>query len=348
MISGMVRYGAVSAKVRAMYGKRLSKAEFSQMSAMKSTVEVALFLREHPFWGKALEGASLSTLNRRRFEYLLKRHYLLAYLRLFRYLDRQENFLLRLPVIKAENEQIMRFMRFAMNGRAKEYVFDLPPHFSSYSRIRYDALSSAATYDDMLHAVRETEFYEALRAIRPITAGFPSYLEVESAMRRYCFRSLHRLASKKKGAIGVILRKSIEMQADWINISQIERMILHYPELRSNATFYLIPVLGGLSAELIGRLSAQEDPELFYKILQSETCYSKFLASHQDTGESMETLSRVYQIRFFRKYITQTSLLSPIAFFNLFNNELLNLIHVIECVRYGLPPEKANSYLVLE
>jgi len=288
-----MRYGAVSAKARAMYGKRLTPEDFHHMSAMKSVPEVALFLRNHPAWGGALETADINTLPRERFEYLLKRHHLMTYLRLFHQVEIKEQILLRFPVLSAENEQIMRFMRLALDGRAEEYIFDLPPFFNRHSRIRYAALSSATTYDDMLKAVGDTGFHDALRAIRPDSGGFPPYMEVEMAMRRYYFGALIRMAREKTGETGRLVRESIGIQADWFNMGLLERLILYYPQLLPRAALYLIPGPGRLKPAVLHRLAIQQDLPSFRKVLWEETPYGRFLQSKQELGLSLETLALI-------------------------------------------------------
>jgi len=350
MSSETIKYGAAAAKVRAMYGKRLRREDFEQIAGMKSVPEVAAFLRNQPLWGGALDAVDVNTLSRDKLEHILKRHFLLTYLRLFGYVEREEQALLRFPVLMVENEEIMRFMRLAMNGRADRYTYDLPAYFNHYSKIHYERLSAAVTYDDMLGAVRGTEFYESLVHIRPEDGGFPTYLEVETVVRRYNFRSRCRLAEKKGGKAGALLREAIGVQADWINILLIMRFLENYQCLIPNITTYLLPGGAHLDAADLRVLYSAESTGKMRELLFRHKRYGRFLRERQDLGMHMEILARLYQQRFFRKHIVMEmpSLFTPVAFYHLFDNELRNLIHSVECVRYRLTPEETAYFLVFQ
>ena len=47
-------YGALSAKVRALYGKRLRSDDFARLAARRSEAEILDELRQHPGWSRAL------------------------------------------------------------------------------------------------------------------------------------------------------------------------------------------------------------------------------------------------------------------------------------------------------
>lgn len=349
MLSELMTYGAVATKMRAMYGKRLVNDDFRRMAAMKTVPEVAMFLRDHPAWGGALDAVDVNALTRNRIEYILRRHFLLTYLRLFSYIERSDQPFLRFPVLTVENEEMMRFMRLAMNGRPEQYTYDLPSYFNRYSRIHYEELSAAATYDDMLKAVSETDFFDSLQRIRPAGEGFPSYLEVETAMRRYTYRALYRLAEKKGGDVGDSLREALGVQADWENILLIERILRYYPDMLSNIAAYLLPVRAHLSPFHIHAMYTAESVEKMRAFLMESTFYGRYLRERQEMGYPLEKLSNLYQMEYYHKHLVMDgpSLFAPIAFYHLYRNELLNLIHVIECVRYELPPEDAEAFLVL-
>ena len=54
MTGAGMKYGALSAKVHALYGKRLRTEEFARLAGMKSEAEILDALRQHPGWSRAL------------------------------------------------------------------------------------------------------------------------------------------------------------------------------------------------------------------------------------------------------------------------------------------------------
>ncbi len=355
MTADLTHYGAVTAKVRAMYGMRLQAEDYAKMAAMKSVSEVADFLRDHPAWGEALASSDTSSLRRERLEAILRRRYLAHILRLFLYMRQEDRAAMRYPILAAEMEQLMRIMRLASAGQSSEYIFDQPEIVKTLSRVRFDLLPNAVTYDDLLEAIKNTDFYAALKRIRPETGEFPPYLLVEAQMRRGYFRSLGELLRGRKGKSGELLREAIGIQADWINITMIDRILRYYPALMPDVFQYLLPAGAHLKPVEIRTLIALETAESLRGLLEREslrgllerTHYGPDLAGHE--GDSLEKIGQICLMSFFRRQMAGgfPSVFMPIAYINLYQNELQNLIHTIESVRYGLPAETAGRHLVI-
>ena len=58
MMGSDMRYGALSAKVHALYGKRLRAAEFAALAERKDPAEILEALRHHPGWSRGLAQAA--------------------------------------------------------------------------------------------------------------------------------------------------------------------------------------------------------------------------------------------------------------------------------------------------
>ena len=58
MLNALMRYGALTAKVRALYGKRLRLPDFEHMAALSAPSEVLDYLRTQPGWTAAVSAMS--------------------------------------------------------------------------------------------------------------------------------------------------------------------------------------------------------------------------------------------------------------------------------------------------
>ncbi|MFQ7452087.1 MAG: hypothetical protein ACLRNQ_12430 [Flavonifractor plautii] len=54
MKNAEMTYGALSAKIRALYGKRLRADDFARLAGLKNEAELLEALRQHPGWSRAL------------------------------------------------------------------------------------------------------------------------------------------------------------------------------------------------------------------------------------------------------------------------------------------------------
>lgn len=346
MTANLSQYGAVTAKVRAMYGLRLRGGDYEKISSMKSVTEVADFLHDHPGWGAALSSTDTASLRRDRLESILRRHSLAHFLRLFLYMRREDRTVLRYTVMTAELEQLMRFMRLAAAGNAGDYMFDLPDYFNKQSRIRYDLLSSAETYGGLLEAVRNTGFYESLLRLQPADGSFPPFLLVETHIRRYYYKATTELLRGKGGKSGSLLREAVGIQADWDNIVTIDRILRYYPSLMPNIFSYLLPAGAHIKPVELKAMIALENPGGLSSLLE-QTYYGRYTAGRESL--SLEMMGQTILMMFFKRHMAggEPSVFMPIAYINLYQNELRNLIHIIESVRYGLDAEAAEKFLIL-
>ena len=62
MIDSYMRYGALAAKVKALYGKRLRFSDFEHMAGLPNEQSILDYLRTQPGWSAAVS-AALSAMN---------------------------------------------------------------------------------------------------------------------------------------------------------------------------------------------------------------------------------------------------------------------------------------------
>ena len=344
MLAQLSRYGALAAKVHAIRGKRLTREDFARMLEMKSVAEITRYLKAHPYYAAPLSGVDPGGIHRSGLENMLRAHWFSQYLTLFHYIPRGDAALMRYPVLHAEMEQIMAFMRLAVIGKSEEYRFALPRFFDRYSRIHYQALSRAKSYDDMLEAVRQTEFYPSLFRLRKENGAFPPYLFVENAMRSYYFRTVFDLIDKRvQGAARTVLRDFIGLQVDMINVTSAMRIRTYFPSMNEDAFSYLLPVTYKLGAVFLRQLLQASDADASMGLMRGSH-YGKYFSQHQfDTLDDYAAEIRYDYAR--RHFSGIPSVHTAVLFAGLQEFELQNLIHVVECVRYAVPPAQAWRYL---
>ena len=81
---------AVLAKVRGMYGRMLTPAQYEELLRKQSLPEISAYLREKTSYAKALAGVQDSAVHRGLLEDLLERDQFHQYERVLHYIDPQE------------------------------------------------------------------------------------------------------------------------------------------------------------------------------------------------------------------------------------------------------------------
>jgi len=344
MISELMGYGAVAAKVKAMYAKRLTRADFDRIAAMRRVPEVVAFLKVHPGWRGAFDGTFDET-RRGPLEAGLRRYLMSEYTRLLHHIGKQDRFIVDDRVLRTDMEQIMIFLRHARAGQPNEYKPELSEVLARHSRIRYDLLSQAGTYAGMLDAVKNTRYYGALARLPVDETGFPDYMSVEMLMRGHYYRALMNMVRKRyRGDTVKLLREAVGSQADMINLTIIMRVRRFFPEQLDTVIPMLLPVHYRLTPAFVHKLYTAKTDEAAEALLRASS-YGKLFAEHQLAH--IEDYYYQFMYDFNRRILSSglPTVYTPSAYLNLRDVELKTLTAAIECVRYGIQPAQAPAYM---
>ena len=183
-------YGALSAKIRALYGKRLRADDFARLAGLKNEAELLEALRQHPGWSRALSlvpPGAWSYVGRVEMEGALRDELRLEYRSLSYYVPREDKPLMQFQLRAAERSALLAALRRLKTGR---YAKEPPPTSAVPLRLRLDegALASCTSYDQLLDAARDTIYAPVLRHLRPSRDGaLPDFTLAEAALRTAYF-----------------------------------------------------------------------------------------------------------------------------------------------------------------
>ncbi|GHV33699.1 hypothetical protein FACS18949_08350 [Clostridia bacterium] len=342
------QYNAVAAKVRAMYGLRVTRDDYSRMAAMSSVSEFGQFLRSHPSYGETLGHLPAASLeDAEALEETLEKDLLNDYFRILSFVARADMPMMRFLAMSMELREIMRFMHLAEAGRPQEYTFEMPKFFERYSKIRYQQLVDATDYSGMLDALRDTNYYAILSQLELRPSGWPDYTTVEMAIRSSYYRWVMSTVRKHyNGAQQQALKEAVGIEVDMRNITTIMRVKRSFPKAIESVAGYMLPVYYRLKPDLVKQLIAAPNEEAMLNLLRHSGFESLF------PEQAYEDVDRYYyngMISFYRRLLRAGTphVGTPMAYLHLKELEIHNLITLVECVRYQVPAEKAMSYLYL-
>ena len=100
-------YYAVNAKVRALYGRRMTAEDYRLLQEKRTIPEAAAFLQAHPGYRDRLSGLNTVSMHREMLEIALRCSYVDEYRRIFSFMSLTDKELMRFPVYKAEHAVIL-------------------------------------------------------------------------------------------------------------------------------------------------------------------------------------------------------------------------------------------------
>ncbi|NLA86792.1 MAG: V-type ATPase subunit, partial [Clostridiales bacterium] len=312
----------------------------------KSTGEVAAYLKEHVGWSELLRDVDISDIHRLRLESELDAALYGEYRRIISFIPFEGRHLLHYPVIQAEVSQILSAIRNLSVGAAGKPQYGLPMKTKYKTDIDIGALAAAQNYPQLLDALRNTDYNIILQRFKPQEGKTVDYPAVELALDAYFYNRLFNLAGK---AYAVQTRRKLRNMygeyVDVVNITRTLRLRRYFPDSAGEISMYLIPVYYKIKPEFLYDLVKMTNKSSALAAL-SATPYGKYF------GNTDYKYIESYHDRYLAKLYTHlihapsADLMVPVSYLNYKQLEIRNLIHIVECVHYGVPAKTVLPYLI--
>lgn len=344
-----MKYGALSAKVHALYGKRLRTEDFARLAAMKSPAEILDALRQHPGWSRALGKAAPDGwryVGRVEVENALWEELRLEYLALSHFVPREDQPLMQFQVRMAERAAILSALRDLKAGRPADGGGHVPGILQR-SRADAAALARCGSYDQLLSAARGSIYYSVLLHLRPGPGeALPDYTIAECLLRTAYFSYMYRIAGQYAGDDRKTLLRALGEQVDLLNIIHILRLKTYFPATpREDYLSILYPFHYRLKPELARRLCAAADAAEVFRLLE-DTPYRDCFQGVQVQDVEDYYSRALYLFNRHQMIAGPASVYTAMAYLDLKEAELKVLVNIIESVKYAVPCHTALAELV--
>ncbi len=344
MLKDLFEYAAVNGKIHAMLGCRMSPQDFDQLTQAKDVAEAAQTLSAGRAWGPSLAGADLQQIGRVELERLLYAGLAREYDKLAAFASKGMRGLLRALASKVEAQQILRFLRLLSAGRPSDFALSLPQEAMRHSRVRFEALKARPDYAGLLEAAAGTIFEGPLAKAAPKESQEFDYLASETAVHAAYYRAV--LESVAQGFQGEDRRRLEEyflQQCDFANIVRIMRLKKHFQTPGEQLPRYLLPFGSRLKDKYLKELVQAPGWDEAMDLLRRGP-YRKVFRQNQ-SGRIEDYAFGFGQPARAQLRRGRPSAFDGVAYLEIKENELKNIVNVIECIRYQMPPEQIPSYL---
>lgn len=340
-------YNATVAKIRAMYGKRITPQDYTELVSRRSVADIAEYLKKNTHYSEILAPIDTNTVHRGMLENLLRRFNFEMYKKItgFEHISKQEFYNYRL--IHAEIDVILSTIRH-INAKSEKQIADIPIYINGMTCFDLIEIAKVRSFNELLEFLRKTSYYDILKNEEVDADGKVDYTKCEVKLRTYYLERLEKNISKRGKKEAEKLNSMILTDVDLINIINSYRMTAFFGENETEISKDMLGFYGRLSAAKQQEIYSAPDKEEFIKRF-SKTYYGRQIA---ESGGDMNDLERNANLLRFRyaKLALKSSSTAPVSvysFMYLMNVELQNLISIIEGVRYGLPAKEIGSLLIM-
>ena len=340
-----LRLNAVLAKARAMYGKRLTGQDYAELVNCHSLGELLNTLKTQTNYAQALEAAT-TDIGVAQIEELLRMHVLRQAETLCRYEISVGENLYRYFIVRNDIKQILSMIRLLIIGKPEKYLLDLPPFFNKHTELDLYELAAARSFKELVGALDGSPYK---KIVEPFAADYDKrgmYIIIEARLNKYLRQLLLKIINRGNSEKGrQQIHDIINYMQDMETIVNIYRLIRLADADSDMIKDYIDTEFTNFSSKEIKLLvNAQKARDMFSLI--SETCYSKDFA-RVDFSYLEDAVQKLMYRRFSREIRYYTNATAVVfCYIFLAENEVRNIIHIVEGIRYGNPPEKISAMLV--
>jgi len=334
---------AVLAKVRALYGRRLTADDYRQLLLQKSVGEVAAYLKGTAY-AQTLREVREDLVHRGQLENLVCRHRDDILRRILKY-EAGDSVFPRLYAMENEVRQLLSAIRMLNAGSIEGFILTMPSYLNKYLSFDLFRLAKITGFDDLLEAVRHSEYYNILGPFRPLSGGGIDIPACEAALLAHSYqKELDLVGERYRGGVREALGQLITLRIDLHNIMVLLRLKRFFHFSPDEIRRQLIPVRTSLPRRLWEHLLAAETAESALELLSS----SRRTARYFSTGGEVEAMGRRMledrNRRVFR--FTLYPVAALMSYMLLLELEGNNLVNIIEGIRYALPSREIERLLI--
>ena len=335
---------AVTAKVHALFAKRLTDEDYSNLLSFHSVEEIFGYLRSETYYSEYFGSLPSVTLSRSRIENALQKSLLdrKASLCRFQKLIGDETY--RYFIKKDEIETILYCARH-LDTEVITDLFERPAVYIQEQCISGNELQKATSFDEFAAMLSGTPYGRPTEALFSSGNSFKSLAALERTLFNGLYSDVKAVICKKyKGKSRDEILDYIKFISDMSVLSALYRIAENYHDDQSHKSGNFRPSVTAFTAkELYGFETAQSPEDILNTVRHS--VYGKYFTEKPD---NIDLFVRKLIIKKSIKNIrySQNPVLSLFSYETVIKNEIKNIIHIAEGISYGLTPEEISDIIV--
>ncbi|MDR1627829.1 MAG: V-type ATPase subunit [Oscillospiraceae bacterium] len=337
---------AVLSKARAMYGKRLKERDYLNLMSCDNVSEIASYLKHKTLYFDILSAINENDIHRGYLEDIIKRKLFYDFAALGKYdLSSGEHFFSYI-ITKTEIQEIIHIIMLLAAGKTNEYFYSMPIFLVHHTKIDINAFSSIKSFDDLLEATKKSVYNKMLMPFRPRIINEPVDIsQIEAVLYTYLYDLIFHITDKyTKGKTKAELNNLFNTYVDLSNIVRITRVKKFYHVNDEYIETIIFP-FGTLGMKTLRGYIYSKDHKQMMVDMKNSKVGKKWLSKGVDTIDKipkyMRFIRSLHNIRF--SVSPQIVLMSYIFLKEI---EILNIINIIEGVRYKLPPDEIKAMII--
>lgn len=338
---------AVITKARAMYGRRLKDKDYQSLLSCSNVGEVMAYLKSHTKYSSVLNNMSERDVHRGQLETVLRKQLIHEFASLSHYQIATGASFSHYLINKTEVEQLSHFLMLLSSGNTGRYVFDLPMHLQAHTKIDLKLLSKATNYDELLVAVENSHYKKILTKFKPANEQEIDIPAIETALYADMFNGLFDIIENHtKGKEKKELTEFFSGHIDYMNFVRILRLQKYFHLSPEQIRQQLLP--GGTVREaVLKEMCASQSPKELFEVA-AQSSVGKRIAKMEYNYAGEIDWQGTFNMSKRNIRLSTVPTVVMMAYLNLEQTELRNIINIIEGVRYKVAPDVIKKLLIYQ
>ncbi len=335
---------ALLAKAHALYAKRLTNDDYSAMVECNSHNELFSYLKSNTAYGEHLEKLPSIQLSRARFENAMSQILLNRLSSLCRFEKMIGEKLYKYFITKNEIETIIYCSRH-LNSSENTDLFTIPSFYKKEQTVYGEEMQKAQSFEELVRYLKGSPYERTVNAVLKTQGGL-NLATLENALYQHLYNEAANQVKKSfKGKSREEILKYFKTVSDMIMIESVIRLNQFYSTLPgAKANLYISPISEFNEKQIKALVDSSNVAEVL-NVIQT-TPYKKYF--NDNDIHSVEQKTREILIKECTKQLrySQNPLVCMFCYSTLAENEIKNITHIIEGIKYKLSPDEISRIIV--
>lgn len=335
------KLNAIMAKSRAIYGRRLTQKDYDSLINCSSVSEITAFLRNSTIYAPMLEKVSSADISAGYLEFIIKKTRTEIFSKLYRYEVAFGQELYNYFAVSEEIDFILLCIRRVIFNNGVSDVFSGISSYKTDLNIR--ALTSAENIGELTAALESTPYKDI---VSKCSRSGGEYIDYECAFINYLNEYIFALAEKCCGKNSSLLRLlSSKADTEFIDKLYRTKKFFSVSSKRILGSIYS-GNLTNLSRKQIDLLLGASDEKALLEILLATPYreYAQRISEFDYVEHAIAQINYEKHKRLLRFSNDPNEVM--FCFMFLIENEINNLIHIIEGVKYKMDAVSIRNLLI--
>ncbi len=336
---------AIIPKARGMFSARISRESYSELCRKRSVGEIARYLKSHPYFEDSLASLTETDPHRGQIEELLRKDIYMKYERLSHYVPRGDSFG-TFFIMGCEVSEILLALSLISIDSQQKYISSLPSFLMQKVGFDLMKLAKVTNFDELLGVLVHTPYHNILAQLKDLQPT-RRLLTAEKDLYTFYYRSVFKSITKdvpkaQQHMVKTLFQEEVELS----NLNTVVRIKRHFPKSFTVPEIkkLIIPYCYLLSKKMMYDLCEAQDFDALCQMLHGTVIEKRYTSPSSPDFLIVQQKKR-YKRALTLLHLTTSPSVSLAAFIMLSELERLNIVNVIEGVRYKLPPAEIEALL---